>query len=236
MAELSRDSLKNLIFYYSKLDKMFRHKSTIRWSTFRTAFNLFLQRDLQTIVETGCARIKDDWGGGQSTLMFGELCTHVEGAHLFTVDIDPGNMQRCREITAPYKDLITYNVEDSVQYLKQFNQPVDFLYLDSHDYPDGEIINLYGSMVKYAEIMSHLLNDVTEEEIVKRHRALLDPCQKHCLTELEVAWSRLHDNSIILLDDNTLPGGGKSRLAKEKLLDEKWVCLLDDQQSLWIKG
>jgi hypothetical protein len=39
-----------------------------------------------------------------------------------------------------------------------------------------------------------------------------------------------------MIDDNQLPGGGKSRLAKEHLAGLGWSCLLDFQQSVWRKS
>ena len=40
---------------------------------------------------------------------------------------------------------------------------------------------------------------------------------------------------VIMLDDNRLPHGGKPRLAKVELRKRGWTCLLDYQQTLWIK-
>ena len=40
---------------------------------------------------------------------------------------------------------------------------------------------------------------------------LLTQCQQHQLSELESAWPKLKQSSIILLDDNAFPGGGKTR-------------------------
>jgi hypothetical protein len=39
---------------------------------------------------------------------------------------------------------------------------------------------------------------------------------------------------IILIDDNSLPGGGKARTAKDILIDKGYICLLDIYQSLWV--
>lgn len=235
MEKLSTDAISQLTFYQSSLEAKYGSLSGSRWPTFKIAMNLFLQRNLHTIVETGCARIKDDWGGGQSTLLFGELARIVPEASVCTVDINGRNIDMCKSITSDFKDLITYNVGDSVQYLNTFSDSIDLLYLDSYDYPDGQMVNLYGGMIKYQEIMT-ALNKLPEAEIVERHKALLQPCQNHCLRELESAWSNLHDRSIILMDDNNLPGGGKSRLAKEMLVKENWHCLYDSQQTIWIKG
>ena len=59
--------------------------------------------------------------------------------------------------------------------------------------------------------------------------------QEHQLNEIEAAYPKLTQNSIILLDDNDFPNGGKTKLTKEYLLKNNWQCVLDHQQSLWIK-
>lgn len=59
--------------------------------------------------------------------------------------------------------------------------------------------------------------------------------QEHQLKEIMAIYSKLSDDSIILLDDNDFPNGGKTKLTKEFLLEKNWICTLDHQQSLWIK-
>lgn len=59
--------------------------------------------------------------------------------------------------------------------------------------------------------------------------------QEHQLKEIMAIYPKLSDDSIILLDDNDFPNGGKTKLTKEFLLEKNWICVLDHQQSLWIK-
>jgi hypothetical protein len=59
--------------------------------------------------------------------------------------------------------------------------------------------------------------------------------QEHQLKEIMAIYPKLNDQSIILLDDNNFPNGGKTILTKQFLLENKWQCILDHQQSLWIK-
>jgi len=59
--------------------------------------------------------------------------------------------------------------------------------------------------------------------------------QLHNLQELETALPCVSERGIILLDDNWYPNGGKTRRSKERLMAEGWVCLLDSQQTLWIR-
>ena len=64
---------------------------------------------------------------------------------------------------------------------------------------------------------------------------ILTSCQRHQLAELEATVDKLSDRAIVLLDDNNLPFGGKTKLAKERLAGIGWFCLLDWQQSLWVR-
>ena len=72
--------------------------------------------------------------------------------------------------------------------------------------------------------------DYDLQDPVKQRQA-----QRHCWNEYEAIRGRLNDRSIILLDDNDYPGGGKPKLIKEHLSASGWTCLYDWQQSLWVK-
>lgn len=63
----------------------------------------------------------------------------------------------------------------------------------------------------------------------------LTECQEHQLNEFIASENIIHDKTIILLDDNNLPNGGKTRKTKDYLLNKGYTCLLDYEQSLWIK-
>ncbi len=61
------------------------------------------------------------------------------------------------------------------------------------------------------------------------------PCQEHQLKEFKLAEHLLTDSSIVLLDDNNFDNGGKTKLTKNYLISKGWTCLLDLQQSLFIR-
>jgi len=105
---------------------------SLKYYTFKAALNLLVQRNVNpNIVETGTMRMKDD-PGGCSTLLFGAFAKRY-GAHLWTVDINPSNMAVSRQETRSYSSHITYCVDDSVAFLKDFPVHINFLYLDSMD-------------------------------------------------------------------------------------------------------
>lgn len=174
-----------------------------RYFTFKVALNYFLQHNSTNIVETGCQRMVDDWGGGCSTLIFGNFCQKYN-KHLWTCDINPQNLDVAKQVTQEYKDFITYVFNDSVKFLASFGKTIDFLYLDSMDCSLDPIV---GSL----------------------------PAQKHQLEELKTALPWLAEHCVIGLDDNNFPDGGKPKLAKEFLLDKNWICILDYQQSIFIR-
>jgi hypothetical protein len=59
--------------------------------------------------------------------------------------------------------------------------------------------------------------------------------QKHQLAEIEAAGLNLTRRAIVLLDDNYFANGGKTKLAKKRLKEEGFVCLMDFEQSLWAR-
>lgn len=59
--------------------------------------------------------------------------------------------------------------------------------------------------------------------------------QDHNLLELKTAWPNLARNSIILIDDNYFQNGGKSAKSKVFLAEHDCVCLLDYEQTLWLR-
>jgi hypothetical protein len=107
---------------------------SLRYPTFYQAMVLAVARKVRAIVETGTTRDQGNWAGdGQSTCIFGAFAQRY-GCRVWTCDIDPSNIERSRRITAEFGDRIDYVVSDSVAFLAGFDQPIDFLYLDSFDF------------------------------------------------------------------------------------------------------
>jgi hypothetical protein len=196
-----------------------------RFITSKAALNLLNQRGGKVIVETGCVREKDNWADGQSTIVFADYARKHD-AHLYTVDIKRENIEVAEEIVG--NESVTYTAMDSIKYLESFKKNIDLLYLDSMDNPIQEMLKInksYGGDIQ----------DLTLDEAVERFGELLLPSQTHCLNELKAALPNLHRDSVVLIDDNWVPGGGKPRLAREWLFDNDWELLADWHQTLWIK-
>ena len=214
-------------------DKLYRSRLDGRFPTMKVALNLFMQRAGRTIVETGCVRMANDFGAGCSTVLFCEFL-HRYGGCLLSVDNNPDHLELAAKLTSSWPATRELFLGDSVYFLEttlrghaRFSGAIDLLYLDSFDYPVQQLLEACSQAG---------LDHRDDEAIAARFPELVLPPQQHCLAELRAAEPLLHENSIVLIDDNDLPGGGKSRLARQQLHDWGWVCLLDSQQTVWIWG
>jgi len=108
-----------------------------RRDTLREVLRLLDERGATTLLETGVARmgLEKSKGDGASTIVFG-LWAKQNDAHLYSVDIDPEATERAGQAVAKMdlSDSVTLVTSDSVAYLDEFTDMVDFLYLDSYDY------------------------------------------------------------------------------------------------------
>lgn len=146
-----------------------------------------------------------DVGAGASTIIFGKFLKRY-GGQLSTVDLSTEAIEESKKKTFDYRENIIYVNMDSVKFLETVApEKIELLYLDSVDYP------------------------------VKEGDPTINECQEHQLREIEAAYSRVISGGLILLDDNMLEGGGKAKLAKEFLEKQGAICVMDFQQSLWIK-
>jgi hypothetical protein len=206
----------NFLLQNSWFDKNWNIPGNGRYLTFKIALNLFMQNGGRTIVETGTNWF-NDLGGGRSTNIFGEYLKQY-GGKLYTVDIQQKSIDACKEFTKGLEGNIEYVTDDSLHFLENWHQPIDLLYLDSFDYPIEMVV-------------PDPLTEKTPDQIIAEVLA----CQEHQLAEIKLAYPNLHVGSIILLDDNQLPKGGKTRLSKQFLVEKGIKCIFDDaQQSLWM--
>ena len=121
------------------LDK-YDNPKNIRFNSFKFALEEAFKRNLKVIVETGVSRGKQkfiffskmNWKDGMSSLIFSEYAKYVDG-HLHACDINPKNIKNAKRFTRKFKDNITFYLDDSISFLKNFKKKIDFLYLDSLD-------------------------------------------------------------------------------------------------------
>lgn len=181
-----------------------------RFETMKKALEIISDLSGGNIVETGTTRMKDDWGAGMSTFVFGMYCKELSpGTRVFTIDNTQKHMDICKEITEPYKDYIQYIVDDSLNALTAFYEPIHLLYLDSVDCPI----------------------EIKTEDDEKQ----LFFSQQHQLKEIQIGLPKVAPYGLVLLDDNAFTHGGKTALSKGFLANQGWKEVLAGQQSLWRK-
>ncbi|MDH3334610.1 MAG: class I SAM-dependent methyltransferase [Gammaproteobacteria bacterium] len=179
-----------------------------RRDTLREVLRLLDERGATTLLETGVARmgLEKSKGDGASTIVFG-LWAKQNGAHLYSVDIDPEATERAGQAVAKMdlSDSVTLVTSDSVAYLDEFTDTVDFLYLDSYDYH-------------------------------KTDTAIQIASQDHHLKEIKAIEGCLHEGTVILIDDCDMPNGGKGKLVIERLTAKGWKVHMSEYQVVLVHG
>ena len=137
-------ALLRKLFRYKTLTPLLPRKYNFgkRRDTLREVLRLLDERKATTLLETGVARmgLAKSKGDGASTIVFG-LWAKQNDAHLYSVDIDPEATKRAGATVDEMglKDSVTLVTSDSVAYLDEFTDTVDFLYLDSYDYHKSDV-------------------------------------------------------------------------------------------------
>lgn len=90
----------------------------------------------KVMIETGCQNSNLVHAQGVSTLMYGVLAQEL-GARMWSVDLSEANVETCRRQIQNLTDNVALVCKCSLEFLKEFGLPIDFLYLDSYDFYDG---------------------------------------------------------------------------------------------------
>lgn len=111
-------------------------KSDKRYFSFLTILKLLEQVEAKTLVETGTARYGDKnfESEGGSTIIFGDWAAQHDDCMLYSVDITSLSIGNAKNATKLYAEHIQFFCQDSLEFLEHFDQPIDFLYLDSYDF------------------------------------------------------------------------------------------------------
>lgn len=174
--------------------------------TFQKVLDLLDKTQAKVIVETGTSRsgLQGAKGDGAATIVFGKWAKEND-AFMHSVDISEDSVKGSQtEVdTQNLGNHVRVYLSDSLIFLKEFDQQVDFLYLDSYDYS------------KDLEVQ------------VKS--------QEHHLKEFKTIEDRLHENTIVLIDDCRLANGGKGKTTIEYMLKNDWKILIDAYQVLLVR-
>lgn len=111
------------------------HSGDKRYWTMLAALKLCEAREVKVMIETGTARNGDKnfVGDGGSTIIFGNWA-YDHQVPFYSVDISPVSVWHAKEATKAYADFVEVVCGDSIEFLQNFDQPIDFLYLDSYDF------------------------------------------------------------------------------------------------------
>lgn len=185
----------------------FKYNFRRRRVTFAKALKLLDDRNAKIIVETGTSRegLKATKGDGASTIVFGKWAKQ-NNAQMYSVDLSEDSVKGSQNEVdnQGLNGAVSILLNDSLEFLKTFDKPVDFLYLDSYDYSK------------------------TDKEIQTKS-------QEHHLKEFKAIENKLHQNSIVLIDDCRLPNGGKGKTVIEYMQKKDWRILIDAYQVLLVK-
>jgi predicted O-methyltransferase YrrM len=175
-----------------------------RRDTLRATLALLQARGATMLVETGTARLglAKTKGDGASTIVFG-LWAKQHGAHLHSVDIDPTAIAQARAAVA------AQGLSDAVSFAAQ----------DSVAFLSG-----LQTPVDFLYLDSY--------DYDPRDQTVQKASQEHHLQEFLAIESRLHEDSIVLIDDCAQPGGGKGKLVIEHMLKQGWRVVMDRYQVL----
>lgn len=143
--------------------------------TFAKVLQLLEENNAKIMVETGTSRkgLKGCKKDGAATIIFGKWA-QKNGAVVHSVDISEDSVAGSqKEVNNQgLSDVVTVHLNDSLKFLKEFDQKIDFLYLDSYDYSkkDKEI------QVKSQE---HHLKEfqIIESKLSDKSIVLIDDCK-----------------------------------------------------------
>lgn len=181
----------------------FRYDFRKRRDTFRRTLELLDKTGARTIIETGTSR--EGLHGAKSN----GAATIVFGkwakrnnGFLFSVDINE------QSVAAAQKEVDMQGLQDVVKI--HLSDSIEFL-----ENFKGKVDFLYLDSYDYS-------NDI----------AVQLKSQAHHLEEFKAIENRLHEKSIVLIDDCDLPNGGKGKLVVEYMLDRGWKILMNEYQIL----
>lgn len=171
-------------------------KKNMRYDTFHAALKLMRDRNMKTIVETGTAR------GGRKGFESDGGSTIIfadwakeRGAEFYSVDISLDHLNQAKR--------------GVTQEIGAIPSSIHFVCSDSIAF-----LQNFGKTIDFLYLDSY---DFDFNNPL--------PSQYHHLYEIQAAYPKLSENSIVMIDDCTLPYGGKGKFAIEFLLERGWKIL-----------
>ena len=178
-----------------------------RRDSFRKTLSLLKDRDAKTLVETGSARYGLDQtkSDGASTLVFGAWA-HQNDATLYSIDYDTQALAMAK------KAALSLEIHDSIEFINAESTAYLGNFSQSVDF-------------LYLDSFDYDKKDPQEQK----------KCQEHHLWEFRSAQNQLHDDSLVLIDDCKLKGGGKGRMVIDLMKQRGWKVVYNGYQVLLSK-
>ncbi|MDT0559518.1 class I SAM-dependent methyltransferase [Ichthyenterobacterium sp. W332] len=174
--------------------------------TFAKVLKLLTERNAKIIVETGTSRkgLEGAKSDGAATIVFGKWAKE-NGAVLHSVDISEDSVEGSRN------EVKQQRLDDVVTV--HLDDSLNYLkhFKDDIDF-------LYLDSYDYSK---------TDVDIQKKS-------QEHHLKEFKIIEDRLHKNTIVLIDDCGLPGGGKGKTVVAYMIEKGWEILINKYQILLV--
>ena len=128
------------------------------------------------VLETGAMSTPIECNSGSFTLIMSDLIKNYTGGKIYTVDLSKENIQKCKNLTKEFNEVIEYVSGDSIEFIKSLDKDTvkkfDLVYLDSY--------NLW---------------------LPDPHNSA-----QHHLNELLSLFDNINDKCFVAIDDNYLPG------------------------------
>lgn len=172
--------------------------------TFAKVLKLLRERNAKVIVETGTSRkgLEGAKSDGAATIVFGKWAKE-NGAIMHSVDINKDSVKGSKQ------EVKNQNLQDVVTV--HLDDSLNFL----KEFK-GEIDFLYLDSYDYSK---------TDLDIQQKS-------QEHHLQEFKMIEDRLHKNTIVLIDDCGLPGGGKGKTVIAYMQNKGWKIIINKYQVL----
>mgnify|MGYP006118021947 CR=1 FL=1 len=175
-----------------KFIEKYKHPKNIRYESFYKALSIAYKRNHKIIVETGTSR-------GKKKFFFFSKFNWKDGMSTlifaeFASHVK-GKLYSC--------DLLKKNIDMAKNFTKLFNKKIIFVESDS---------------VKFLENINFKIDFLYLDSFDGHNPEL---ASKHQLNEIQVAIKKLHDNSLVLLDDKT----SKSNLSLDFMLKNNFKIL-----------
>lgn len=184
----------------------FRYDFRKRRDTFKRTLDLLDFIKAKVIVETGTSR--EGLHGAKSNgaaTIVFGKWAKLNGAVVHSVDISE------KSIAEAEKEIVRQRLGDFVKL--HLSDSVKFL-VEFEDSVDLLYLDSY---------------DYSEDIVVQLKS------QEHHLQEFKAIENRLHEKSLVLIDDCDLPNGGKGKLAMDYMLKTGWKVLMSDYQILLVR-